>query len=91
MIQNTDVVVKQVERLLWKHANRGKATFIPIYEERGVYNVYMKKGKVEAVQASTIQGGDLKALTKPLKECTYEELEQQMQRLKSSFQRQPRA
>ena len=91
MIQDTDVVVKQVERLLWKHANRGKATFIPIYEERGVYNVYMKKGKVEAVQASTIQGGDLKALTKPLKECTYEELEQQMQRLKSSFQRQPRA
>ena len=89
MIQDTDTAAQEVEKLLWKHAEQGKATFIPIYEERGVYNIYMKKNSIEAAQENAIQGGDLKALTKPLKDCTRDELEQQLLRLKSSFPRQP--
>ena len=87
MIQDTDAAAKEVEQLLWRHAARGKATFVPIYEERGVYNIYMKKDGV--VQEATGPGGDIKALTKPLKDCTKEELEQQLLKLRSGFPRQP--
>ena len=90
LIQKTDVAVKQVERILWKHAMQGKATFIPLYEERGVYNLYVKKDKIEAVEE--VSGKEeVQALTKDLKACSREELEQEIQRLRSSFQRQPRA
>ncbi len=87
MIQDTEAVTKEVEKLLWKHAS--KATFIPVYEERGVYDVYVKNAKVEDPKETTVQGGELEALSKPLKDCTKEELEKQIARLKSSFRRQP--
>ena len=89
MIETTDPVIKQVESILWKHAMQGKPTFIPVYEERGVYNVYVKKEKIEAVNEASHPGGEMKALTKDLKACTREELELEVQRLRSSFPRQP--
>ena len=87
MIQDTEAVTNEVEKLLWKHAS--KATFIPVYEERGVYNVYVKNAKIEERKETTVQGGELEALSKPLKDCTKEELEKQIARLKSSFRRLP--
>ena len=54
MIETTDPVIKQVESILWKHAMQGKPTFIPVYEERGVYNVYVKKEKIEAVNETSL-------------------------------------
>ena len=89
MIETTDPVIKQVESILWKHAMQGKPTFIPVYEERGVYNVYVKKEKIEAVNETAHPGGEMKASTKDLKACTREELELEIQRLRSSFPRQP--
>ena len=89
MIQDTEVVTKEVEKLLKKHAK--KATFIPVYEERGVYNVYVQNAKVEESKETAVQGGELEttALTKMLKDCTQQELEKQLAKLKQSFQRLP--
>ena len=89
LIEKGDVAARQVERILWQNGMRGKSTFVPIYEEKGVYNIYLKKERIEALDDTSSKGGDVQALTKGLKECSREELEKEILRLRSTFPRQP--